>query len=263
MPAVWSGDPSPVYTVLSPMMPACYGVADAIKSAVGCLNAKDDPDYECISVPTECVPVVVSVYKDSLCVVDDTEVSPVNAADNVPYECISVVVSGSMDSSCVVDGTDASPVNSTVDSCNETPDVQSVSDEDMQSNRGRKRVRCEDNWKTNVRKRQRNSGLSYVDRRGRQKCARILKPGCVLKCNKKCHHYLTQEQRESLFQSFWQLGSLERQRDYISRYVSWKKNRRNGRGRIKSRCQYEFSVDGVRIIFVKSSSCILCLLVRE
>jgi len=121
------------------MMPECYGEADAVKYAIGCLNTSDCPDYGCISVPTECVPVVVSGSVQSLC----------------------------------VGGIDASSVNSAVDGHS---GVQSVAGENLQNNRGRSRIRCEGNWKTNVRKRRRNSGLSYVDRRGQQKCARILKP---------------------------------------------------------------------------------------
>ena len=136
---VWSADPSPLCTMLSPMMPECYGEADAVKYAIGCLNTSDCPDYGCISVPTECVPVVVSGSVQSLC----------------------------------VGGIDASSVNSAVDGHS---GVQSVAGENLQNNRGRSRIRCEGNWKTNVRKRRRNSGLSYVDRRGQQKCARILKP---------------------------------------------------------------------------------------
>jgi len=75
--------------------------------------------------------------------------------------------------------------------------------------------------------------------------------GMWLEMQQKVHHCFTEQQRESLFHSFWQLESLERQRDYISRHVSWKKKRCNGKGRIKSRCQYEFSVDGTRIVVCK------------
>ena len=184
---VWSADPSPLCTMLSPMMPECYGVADAVKYAIGCLNTSDCPDYGCISVPTECVPVVVSGSVQSLS--DETKFSSVNVEASVlsgcisvPTECVPVVVSRSVQSLCV-GGIDASSVNSAVDGHS---GVQSVAGENLQNNRGRSRIRCEGNWKTNVRKRRRNSGLNYVDRRGQQKCARILKPGCGLKCNKKC-----------------------------------------------------------------------------
>ena len=69
--------------------------------------------------------------------------------------------------------------------CNETSDVPLVTGADVQNNRGCKHICCEHKWKTNVRKRRRNCGLSYVDRQGRQKHARILKLGCGLQCNKK------------------------------------------------------------------------------
>ena len=132
---VWFGDWSPLCR---------YGVSDAIKCAIDCLNTNDGFDYESLSAPTECVSVVVNGSVDSMHVIDDTKVSPVSAADNVPKECISAVANGSVDSSCVVDGIEATPVNNAVDDGNETPDSQSASGENEQNNCGRKRIRCED-----------------------------------------------------------------------------------------------------------------------
>jgi len=113
---VWSRDPSTLWTTLSPMKLACCGVADAIKCAMGCLNAGHD--YECTPVMND-----------------------------------SVVVSGSVDSLCVVDGVKVSPDNDAVDTQTETPDVQSGSGENVPNNRGQKRVHSEEKCKANVRKR--------------------------------------------------------------------------------------------------------------
>lgn len=108
-------------------------------------------------------------------------------------------------------------------------------------------------WKAQVRKRLRNAGLSYVDRSGVQRREKMLKPGCGAKCNKKCHSRISEEQRQSLFHSFWKLGSLENQRSYLARRVTKKKNASvPSTPAKKCSLKYEFVVDGDTITVCKT-----------
>jgi len=59
-------------------------------------------------------------------------------------------------------------------------------------------------------KRLRNSGLEYTSSRGVRRRARAIDPGCGIQCAKKCHSKIS-----AAFHSFWQMGDVQRQRDFI------------------------------------------------
>jgi len=67
---------------------------------------------------------------------------------------------------------------------------------------GRKRVRSEDKWARNVRKRLRNSGLEYTSSRGDIRRARAIGPGCRVKCTKQCHSKIPADARLAVFHDF-------------------------------------------------------------
>ena len=83
----------------------------------------------------------------------------------------------------------------------------------------RKRVRNEDDWKINVRKRLRNRGQSYVSRTGKTHRNRVLKSGCGDLCRKKCKTQITEDERAQIFHNFWKMGCLTQQRKYLCNTV--------------------------------------------
>ena len=86
--------------------------------------------------------------------------------------------------------------------------------------RGRSRFRNAATWECSVRKRLRNSGMPYVSRNGATRRQKLLKPGCGRKCHQRCHDRISDEQREKIFNSFWQLGNLDQQRQFLLSHVS-------------------------------------------
>ncbi|MEW8545667.1 MAG: hypothetical protein AB2693_19270 [Candidatus Thiodiazotropha sp.] len=84
--------------------------------------------------------------------------------------------------------------------------------------RGRKRSRDESSWVRNVRKRLKNTGQSYVGRKGQVKAAKVMKKGCGEKCKFQCHKKFSQEEREDIFHHYWALGDLTRQRDFVLKF---------------------------------------------
>ena len=84
--------------------------------------------------------------------------------------------------------------------------------------RGRKRVRDESNWSQNLRKRLKNTGKVYINKKGITKPARILKQGCGENCRFNCHKNFSPQEREEIFHSYWELGDITRQRDFLSKY---------------------------------------------
>ncbi|CAK1602117.1 unnamed protein product [Parnassius mnemosyne] len=115
--------------------------------------------------------------------------------------------------------------------------------------RGKKRVRNESAWIKNVRKRQRNSGEQYVSRTGKTVAAKSIKPPCTEKCRLKCRNKITEEQRQEIFECYWGLGSLQRQRDFLNSCLITLKvpYRRVKEGAAKARnqnCVFNFTVNG-------------------
>lgn len=83
----------------------------------------------------------------------------------------------------------------------------------------RKKLRNEDAWKSNQRKRLRNSGQNYVSRTGKLQKKRELKSGCGDLCRNKCRSKILEDERIQIFYSFWTLGRLMQQRQYLCKTV--------------------------------------------
>lgn len=83
----------------------------------------------------------------------------------------------------------------------------------------RKRIKDETKWKRNIIKTCRNSGVSYKDWKGKQKNERQIQKGCSVKCRKNCHNNFSFNNRLTIFGSYWKLGDINRQRDFIFKHV--------------------------------------------
>ena len=84
----------------------------------------------------------------------------------------------------------------------------------------RKRKAHKDDWLKIKRKRQRIEGEAYVSSRGKLVQARTLKDVDCAKCKFKCSTNISQEQHQNIFETYYRLGSYERQRDYKCQKVS-------------------------------------------
>jgi len=108
---------------------------------------------------------------------------------------------------------------------------------------GRSRFKDITKWKCQTRKRLRNSGQSYVSRNGVRRRPKLLKAGCGAKCRQRCHEQIPAEQRENLLHSFWQLGNLNSQRQYMNHTAkSSVKTKLHGTKKVS--LKYFFHVDG-------------------
>jgi hypothetical protein len=85
--------------------------------------------------------------------------------------------------------------------------------------RGRKRTRDIENWKRNVRIKQRLSGQPYVSRRN--KMVPIRKPkNCACSCRYHCTQKFSEEDRSFVCSEFYKLGTWMRQNDFLCSSVS-------------------------------------------
>ncbi|XP_039301648.1 uncharacterized protein LOC111046358, partial [Nilaparvata lugens] len=80
--------------------------------------------------------------------------------------------------------------------------------------KSRKRIRSENTWRRNEIKRKRNRGESYKNWRGVHVEQRTIKEVCN-NCRMKCASKFTEDERLAIFTEFWNLGEIDRQRDFI------------------------------------------------
>lgn len=93
-------------------------------------------------------------------------------------------------------------------------------------------------------------GLAYESAAKKQKEARKIKPPCKETCRMKCTSNISHDQRQHIFESYWNLGDIDLQREYIAKctkevkpiYRCIRENRQRGpRG---NNIWYSFPVDG-------------------
>ena len=66
-------------------------------------------------------------------------------------------------------------------------------------------------------------------------------PGCGIKCRYNCKQKITPQQRDSIFQSFWEPGCIENRRSYVTRHTLVLRTR-NQASRKKSSIHYFLTV---------------------
>ncbi|KAL4153193.1 hypothetical protein QTP88_001026 [Uroleucon formosanum] len=99
------------------------------------------------------------------------------------------------------------------------------SNEDINSNKGRKRIRDETKWKRNIRKNLRNSGKRYITSKGKEFPEKYFEDfECM--CHNKCHQLFSLEHRETVFKSYYALGCHNLQTSFLCSLITvLKKNR--------------------------------------
>ena len=91
-----------------------------------------------------------------------------------------------------------------------------ASDDDPKEKRGKKRKIQRDQWIKEKAKALRNSGKCYVSVHSKKVVEqRKMRGKCSEKCKFACKEF-TEEDRRGIFDEYWQLGSLERQRAFIN-----------------------------------------------
>lgn len=80
----------------------------------------------------------------------------------------------------------------------------------------RKRLRHPENWKKNRAKKQRNSGLEYINSKGQTVKSKVMLKPCLDKCRLKCKTNITENERQIIFDSYWKLQCIDAQRNFVN-----------------------------------------------
>lgn len=100
----------------------------------------------------------------------------------------------------------------------ETQTQQDNNEQDQErKKKGKKRKADIENWKRKKAKLLRNSGKAYtsLSKTKKEFPERKLRPHCGEKCRLKCSEKISEEVRNKIFSSYWQMGDLEKQREFI------------------------------------------------
>ena len=90
------------------------------------------------------------------------------------------------------------------------------------SKKGTKRKACPAKWRRNVNKRLRNEGKAYemTSTKRKEREERKMKPPCNEKCRFKCNNKFNEEERNDIFTSYWDLGDITKQREFIRNSIT-------------------------------------------
>lgn len=138
-------------------------------------------------------------------------------------ECDDVVSSGSgemydpssSDESSSSNSSSSPPLTSNTNNAENQQDETQLS-ERSPTVRGKKRTRNFENWRKVKAKMLRNTGKSYTGRTGKTVAPRKMGPPCKDTCTLSCSKKFTEEYRAQLFTNYWAMGSVERQRHFLS-----------------------------------------------
>ncbi|KAK5647887.1 hypothetical protein RI129_002779 [Pyrocoelia pectoralis] len=132
-----------------------------------------------------------------------------DSSDNYEY-------SGSDDaSSCSSKSSESVNKRIVLQELGNTSEVLECDENSLSGKKGKKRLRKIENWSRVKAKRLRNSGKSYVSRTGKVMQAKKMGPPCLEKCILSCSNKVSEEYRAQIFKDYWDMASLQRQRDFL------------------------------------------------
>lgn len=185
--------------------------------------------------------VQTSILEDNNIILEFIELSPVNVSlhendEQIPLLCntglenlSAAVQSSNQETERTSDSTDSDDSDVTLfdivgdentnvlnmNDNNGSPQQQNV--EENHKIKSRKRQRYEQQWKRNEKKLKRNTGQAYTTTLHNKLIPqKKLKTPCNNSCRLKCYDVFTHEERERIFNSFWNIGNNNRQRQFIS-----------------------------------------------
>ena len=108
---------------------------------------------------------------------------------------------------------DSVPVTET--SLHVTPHKRAMYISPKKKSSSSKKQKTPQTWKRNVRKDRKNKGLEYISSKGKTVQKKIVQPKDCSKCRFKCSILIDEHNREKLCENYYNLGSYERQRDFL------------------------------------------------
>ncbi|XP_050516575.1 putative protein TPRXL [Diabrotica virgifera virgifera] len=141
--------------------------------------------------------------------------------DETPRDCVAEPVAGRFTNNNFSNPSDPVASRSTISADIASPCIEG--NENVNSRKERKRKATPNNWLRAKAKILRNSGKSYLSNSKKEMTivpAKSLKAPCSEKCKQNCVQKITETQRQQIFDNYWTMGDLQRQREFILRHLS-------------------------------------------
>lgn len=111
----------------------------------------------------------------------------------------------------------SSSTSSSSSTCSCDSDTSKANTRKENEVRGKKRKLGPEKWKKNLAKKLRNTGVSYTNTKSKNTYPkRKLQPPCDESCKLKCANKISEEERINIFEMYWALGNVQRQREFIN-----------------------------------------------
>lgn len=104
---------------------------------------------------------------------------------------------------------------------------------------GRKKKGDPEKWAQNIRVKSREKGLSYINRAGKLVPQKSKKEPCYIKCRRRCTSIFSEEERDVIFQKFWNLSNIEK-KFFFAEFITKKEKNINRKTVMPSRRTYTF-----------------------
>ena len=134
-------------------------------------------------------------------------------------------------------------------------------DKDKENEVGsRKRLSRRDKWNRIIAKESKNRGREYISSRGNVVPARQMKPAncSVRKCKRCCEEKIKEDERQAIFNHYWELGSYQRQQDYLASHVTKvpvKQRTSSESSRRQSTYEYTFTLNNLKVQVCREFFC--------
>jgi len=87
-------------------------------------------------------------------------------------------------------------------------------------------------WKRNKRKNQKSKGLSYVSCNGKMVSSKKMEPVDCTKCRSKCSTKISEDERQELFDTYWNMGDYDKQRSFLCQNTT-QRDTKSGKKKMK------------------------------
>ena len=134
-------------------------------------------------------------------------------------------------------------------------------DKDKENEVGsRKRLSRRDKWNRIIAKENKNKGREYISSRGNVVPARQMKPAncSERKCKRCCEEKIKEDERQAIFNHYWELGSYQRQQDYLASHVTKvpvKQRTSSESSRRQSTYEYTFTLNNLKVQVCREFFC--------
>lgn len=180
-----------------------------------------------------------------------TNIAYITVRGEEHYDATTTIVADKTEAATNNDSASIPPTNQTetesADESVQTPHKRAAYRSPGKQLSSRKRKRNPEKWKKNIRKSKKTQGQEYFSVSGKVQAAKSVKPHSCGNCKFKCGEKFTEEERQLIFEFYYNLNNYERQRQFICEMVDRESSSRRGKGKRQISQKYHLVKDDKKV----------------